>query len=656
MGRRHGPNLASPPAPPGGRCERSSRATRGRAGPPTARTGRRACAGSSRTGWSATPSSSSISVSSARIEVPRPVPTLNGPGPLDLPTPAATPPRSRRRRRSHAPGPEAPGPRSVDRRAPWPKRSRPCPVASPPGPAPDRRSRTSAGRSPGPQGRSPARARRPAWRRRRTRSGEERASRPQGPATSPYTPIEEACTISGIALPRPFRERHGRPRVGVKVTLGIVKGLLPRGLAGQVADRVIARRRQALGPPASAEIGLDELGRGRHVALDPVDRSSTTSTRQPSASSAWARWPPMKPAPPVTSARGIGRMLPFGPPVRLPEMAPRIRDGEPVVEPSPVTTDGTAISDVITEAADPARGRDSLGGRIAFGTVVQQGGQAVGLVVGLALATALARHLTLAQFGVYGLITSMATYVFFALGSAETAAIRSISAATDQPQRDRSYTTAIVVYSLLGLVAGLLIAGVGQLLLDAFHITNALRQEARIGIRRGRREPPSDSRCGCTRTCCAPTIGSRWPGPRRASVGAPSGGLCMVLLFVVHAPIWALAARRRGDPGVPRAVGAGRRPGGAAAVPPAAEPGQPRRPARVPRRVGRNVLHLIQRRPHQLARSHRAGGVSPGGDRRPVRGCRSAQQPRAGVHRVALGDTAPGELAPRRRGRPHARA
>ena len=223
-------------------------------------------------------------------------------------------------------------------------------------------------------------------------------------------------------------------------------------------------------------------------------------------------------------------------------MADRIRDGEPVIEPSLMTADGITIPDEITEAAGVAQEGESLSKRIAFGTVVQQAGQAVGLIVGLVLATALARRLTLAQFGVYGLITSMATYVFFALGSAETAAIRAISGATDQAQRDRTYTTAIVVYSLLGLVAGLLIAGVGQLLVDVFRISRALRHEARIGIlvlggataigfplRLHQDLLRANHRFGLAGLA----EGLGW---------CVLGGTVLGLLFVVRAPIWALAA------------------------------------------------------------------------------------------------------------------
>ncbi len=223
-------------------------------------------------------------------------------------------------------------------------------------------------------------------------------------------------------------------------------------------------------------------------------------------------------------------------------MANPIQGGEPVIASSVVTADGVVSPDPITEAAGVSRDRDDLGKRITYGTVVQQAGQAVGLIVGLVLATALARRLTLAQFGVYGLITSMATYVFFALGSAETAAIRSISAATDQAARDRTYTVAIVVYSLLGLVAGLLIAAVGQVLVDVFNITAALRREARIGIV----ALGAATAIGFPLRLHADVLRANHRfalAGLAESVGwCALGGTVLVLLFVVHAPISALAA------------------------------------------------------------------------------------------------------------------
>lgn len=136
-----------------------------------------------------------------------------------------------------------------------------------------------------------------------------------------------------------------------------------------------------------------------------------------------------------------------------------------------------------TDARDAVATEDGeLGRRIVTGTVVQQGGQAAGLIVNLATTTVLARSLSLAEFGVYGIVVSLATYLYFALGSAETAAVRMIAAAVDQQQRDRAYTTALAVYAGLGLVAAVLIGIGGQLLLDVFTIPAELSDQARLGV------------------------------------------------------------------------------------------------------------------------------------------------------------------------------
>lgn len=120
--------------------------------------------------------------------------------------------------------------------------------------------------------------------------------------------------------------------------------------------------------------------------------------------------------------------------------------------------------------------------RLVLGTVAQQAGQAVGLVSSLALATALARELTLAEFGVYGLVISFSTYLFFALGSAETAAVRTIAAAIDQAALDRAVTVAALVYGVFGLAAAVVVAGLGMALLPLFDLDPALYDEARLGV------------------------------------------------------------------------------------------------------------------------------------------------------------------------------
>jgi O-antigen/teichoic acid export membrane protein len=201
-----------------------------------------------------------------------------------------------------------------------------------------------------------------------------------------------------------------------------------------------------------------------------------------------------------------------------------------------------ADGDPATETVGRAGAGGGLGRHLVLGTVVQQAGQAVGLVVNLTLATVLARHLTLAEFGVYGLITSLATYVFFALGSAEAAAVLAISAATDQLARDRAYTTAVAVYSALGLVAGLLIIGGGQLLLVPFHISSALRHEAHVGILALGAATAAGFPLRLHQDLLRASQRFNLAGLAESLGWSALGASVLVLLLVVHAPLWSVAA------------------------------------------------------------------------------------------------------------------
>jgi O-antigen/teichoic acid export membrane protein len=170
----------------------------------------------------------------------------------------------------------------------------------------------------------------------------------------------------------------------------------------------------------------------------------------------------------------------------------------------------------LMEAGDQTQG--GLGRHVAMGTLVQQAGQAVGLVAMLVMATALGRTLTLSEFGVYGLVSTFSAYLFFALGSAETAAVRGIAEALDEPARDRAFTTALIVYLAFGALAGLLVAGGGNLLIPVFDLSSKLEHQARLGALAVGALTASASRCGCSRTCCAARSASPPPGsPRPAA-------------------------------------------------------------------------------------------------------------------------------------------
>jgi len=118
---------------------------------------------------------------------------------------------------------------------------------------------------------------------------------------------------------------------------------------------------------------------------------------------------------------------------------------------------------------------------MARGTLAQQGAQGVGLVAALVATTALARQLELAEFGLYGLVVSFLAYISFALGSAEAAAVREISAAPVGPERNRIFTAAIVVYAGLATVAGLLLAAGGAAVVGVLGFSDELVDAGRMG-------------------------------------------------------------------------------------------------------------------------------------------------------------------------------
>ena len=69
-----------------------------------------------------------------------------------------------------------------------------------------------------------------------------------------------------------------------------------------VRDEIDHRRRRHVEPVERELVAGQRRARRRGSPSEPVERSSTTSTRQPSASSRSTSVEPMNPAPPVTSA------------------------------------------------------------------------------------------------------------------------------------------------------------------------------------------------------------------------------------------------------------------------------------------------------------------------------------------------------------------
>ncbi len=136
----------------------------------------------------------------------------------------------------------------------------------------------------------------------------------------------------------------------------------------------------------------------------------------------------------------------------------------------------------VEPTAEAAGDAPSLGTRMARGTLAQQGSLAVAIVASLVTATALGRTLTLAEFGIYGFVVTLATYLYFAAGSAETAAVTAIAGATTPGEYEAAFSRSIVVFGAFGLIAGILIAAGGSLLVGAFSFPAELVHQARLGV------------------------------------------------------------------------------------------------------------------------------------------------------------------------------
>ena len=131
-----------------------------------------------------------------------------------------------------------------------------------------------------------------------------------------------------------------------------------------------------------------------------------------------------------------------------------------------------------------AEGFDSPDGgqgrRVAAGALTQQIAQVTGLVVLLAVVTVLARRLTLAELGTYGLTATLATYLLILKNSIGGAAQRAMVEAEGDERAD-AFTTAAGLYAVTGLATGLLIAGVGAGL-AAVILEGDLREQAQLGV------------------------------------------------------------------------------------------------------------------------------------------------------------------------------
>ena len=117
---------------------------------------------------------------------------------------------------------------------------------------------------------------------------------------------------------------------------------------------------------------------------------------------------------------------------------------------------------------------------LASGALLQQLAQGSGLLALLVIVTLLARELTVAQLGAYGLVASLAGYLLVLRNSVASATVRAMAEAIEPGERASVYVVARRLYSLVGVATGLLIALVAAVL-GATVLDGELARDARIG-------------------------------------------------------------------------------------------------------------------------------------------------------------------------------
>jgi PST family polysaccharide transporter len=101
----------------------------------------------------------------------------------------------------------------------------------------------------------------------------------------------------------------------------------------------------------------------------------------------------------------------------------------------------------------------------------------------LVVITLLGRVLSLREFGLYGLLLAIASYLLVLQASVEGAAVRAIALVpADGPERNRLFSTIVALYAAAGVIAGIVIAGGGAALTGVLHIDADLESTAREGF------------------------------------------------------------------------------------------------------------------------------------------------------------------------------
>ena len=119
--------------------------------------------------------------------------------------------------------------------------------------------------------------------------------------------------------------------------------------------------------------------------------------------------------------------------------------------------------------------------RLATGSLAQQASQVAGLVAMVAVITVLARQLTLAELGVYGLLNSLAGYLLIVQNAAAGAAVKAMASARDEQEGSAAFSTSALMYVAAGALAAIALTAVGLIFAAVLDLTPELARQTRLG-------------------------------------------------------------------------------------------------------------------------------------------------------------------------------
>jgi O-antigen/teichoic acid export membrane protein len=119
--------------------------------------------------------------------------------------------------------------------------------------------------------------------------------------------------------------------------------------------------------------------------------------------------------------------------------------------------------------------------RLATGSLAQQAAQVAGLLAMFVILTVLARRLSPAELGIYGLLNALAGYLLIVQNSSAGAAVRGMAAASDRDEGSTAFTTAALIYLAAGALAAVALALLGVLLAATLDLSDELARDVRLG-------------------------------------------------------------------------------------------------------------------------------------------------------------------------------